>query len=167
MCEPETPASVDRVWNDETKQKLLEVLEAAGVPEHAMVECGINMLTEMTRWVANKEIRDFTHSYLVAIRRLDPDEGGGYAACIPQLGSGAFNGCGDSPAAALNCLQECYDFMSEYLEKEKEDWAWPEPKDEDNIEWNDKKRMSAEEVHAKFSEYLAKAKIRRHLNKEK
>ena len=104
------------------------------------------------------EIIEFTHDYLVCIRRILPEEGGGYISCIPQLGSACFNGIGETPDEALNDLQLLYEELLPIFEKDK-DWNYPEPKDENNIEWNDKPKPDMEEVNRKFAEYLHEAEM--------
>jgi hypothetical protein len=71
-----------------------------------------------------------THDYVVAIRRLHPEEGGGYVATIPQLGTGAFNGVGETPEEALRGLDFIYYHLRPTLAGE---FMFPHPQDEDCI----------------------------------
>ncbi len=101
-----------------------------------------------------------SHDYCVVIRRLQVEEGGGYAAWITQLGNSAFNSGGETPAEALNSLQELYDWMKDEFTKDK-DWEWPEPMDEDCIVFREvENKMSMEEADTKFKGYLAEATIK-------
>lgn len=50
--------------------------------------------------------RFLSFSYPVTLRKLSPAEGGGYAATIPQLGSGAFAAVGETAAEALASLED-------------------------------------------------------------
>jgi hypothetical protein len=71
-----------------------------------------------------------THDYVVAIRRLRPEEGAGYAATIPQLGTGTFNGVGETPEEALRGLDILYNYLRPTMEVE---FMFPQPQDEDSI----------------------------------
>jgi hypothetical protein len=57
----------------------------------------------------------FEHPYLVAVRRLTPEEGGGYTATIPQLGINALNSTGETPAEALHGLNILWRHLGEQM----------------------------------------------------
>lgn len=64
--------------------------------------------------------------YSVKITKIPDDEGGGYNACIPLLGSYAFQGDGDTKEEAKQNLEEIKKILFEdYLEK---NIKIPEPK---------------------------------------
>lgn len=149
-------SEVDEIWSDKSKQKLVDYLTTTGVPEHALAECGSRILSEISRWIGNKNVHCPTHEYVIAFKRLSPEDGGGYYACIPQLGKGTFNGCGDTPEEALNDLQELYVWLKEEFEKD-DSFVFPEPMDFDNIQFVEVERMSAAEVNEKFRGYLLEA----------
>ncbi len=146
----------DPVWFDAVGMDLLALLKKANVPEYAMPECGSKILSEMRRWVDNRNVNHFSHEYLIAIRRLPSEWGGGYMACIPQLGTACFHGEGETPEEALNNLQCLYDELWERW-KDDPDIGWAEPKTEDCIVWRDVKQKTPDEVYAEFSNYLAQA----------
>lgn len=152
-------SDVDKVWDDTVKLQVIEVMKAAGVPDHGMAECGQRMLTEMTRWVANQNVTHFSHDYCVLLRKLQVEEGGGYMACIPQLGKGCFSNTADTIEETLNGLQELYDWLKPEFDEDK-DWTWPEPKDEDCIIFGEpEEKLGSGELHKKFRGYLAEANI--------
>lgn len=66
-----------------------------------------------------------SHDYMIALRRLQPAEGGGYVATIPQLGTGTFNGVGEAPEEALRRLNEIYNYLRPELEAEGVPFAPP------------------------------------------
>jgi hypothetical protein len=75
-----------------------------------------------------------THDYAVVVRRLRPEEGGGFIATIPQLGTGTFNGVGETPEEALRGLDCIYNYLRPTMEGE---FMFPPPKDEDCIRFGE------------------------------
>ena len=72
-----------------------------------------------------------SHDYVVALRRLREEEGGGYIATIPQLGIGAFCGDGETPEEALAALEGIYTHLHDRWTAEgKGEALFPEPVDE-------------------------------------
>jgi antitoxin HicB len=75
-------------------------------------------------------------SYPVEVYKIPDDEGGGYSACIPQLGRYAFLADGESPDEAVSNLEEVKkDLFEEYLER---GIPIPEPILEDEEEYSGK-----------------------------
>lgn len=71
------------------------------------------------------------YKYPVVLRALFPHEGGGYIATIPYLGDGTFNGVGETPVEALECLDEAMRILiPELLE---DGWELPKPWVEEEI----------------------------------
>jgi predicted RNase H-like HicB family nuclease len=151
-------SEIDQVWSQENKERLLQFLYLFGVPESAMTECGSHILTEISRWIGNKNVKHLTHDYVVTLRRLQPEEGGGYGAAIPQLGTGAFCSCGETIEEALNSLQDLYVWLEEdFKTDETFKFTFPDAMDEDCIQFVPQVKMSPEEVNEKFRGYLATA----------
>jgi hypothetical protein len=104
------------------------------------------------------------HDYVITVRRLRPEEGGGYIAQIPQLGGGVFNGCGETVGQAISCLEQLWAWIGcngrEPLGQDDGSYTFPEPKDEDYIQFLAEVpgKLSIDEINAKFAEYLAEAK---------
>jgi predicted RNase H-like HicB family nuclease len=80
------------------------------------------------------------HSYAIVIRRLQPEEGGGFMACIPQLGWLSLTGDGETPEEALHNLQDASRHFGQDLERicrERQEKCFPGvpwiPYDEDGI----------------------------------
>jgi predicted RNase H-like HicB family nuclease len=68
--------------------------------------------------------------YPIELRELSPEEGGGWMATIPQLGSMTFIGDGDTPEEALQFLDEVRrDLIPRLIAKGVE---LPEPKTEED-----------------------------------
>lgn len=151
-------------FTEEQMEQLLSFLNSVGVPEYAQPECGYRMIAEAQRWITNRTIKDFSHEYIVAIRRLSMEEGGGYAATIPQLGRMTFCSTGETPEEALNSLQELYLWLEEDF-KNDEQIKFPPPMDEDCITFNEIEKATPEETHDKFRGYLLEAH-RRNLSGE-
>jgi len=64
-------------------------------------------------------------SYQAEVSEIPSDEGGGYCACIPELGRWVFIGDGETPEEALRHLEEVKrDLFEEYIRKSI---AIPEP----------------------------------------
>jgi len=56
--------------------------------------------------------------YQITISKMQENEGGGYSACIEQLGKYAFIGDGETVKEALEDLKEVKEILfAEYLEK--------------------------------------------------
>jgi predicted RNase H-like HicB family nuclease len=142
--------------SQEQGERLLQLLDLFGVPDYAVEECGYHILTQIARYTGNRNVHHFSHDYVVAIRRLQPEEGGGYMACIPQLGRGAFNGNGDTIEEALNGLQSCYEWLKEEFEDDGS-FVFPEPLDEECITFGVREKMSSEELTEGFKSLLLEA----------
>lgn len=83
---------------------------------------------------------DWNHDYAILIRRLQPEEGGGFMACIPQCGWATLVGDGETPEEALSHLQEIYEHLgpdTERIVQERYAKRFPDlpwvPYDEDAI----------------------------------
>ncbi len=63
--------------------------------------------------------------YPVEIRRLPPEEGGGYVACIPMLGRWTVQAVGDTVEEALGLLEEVKEAVFAHLQEQGV--AIPEP----------------------------------------
>jgi len=71
--------------------------------------------------------------YAIQIMPIPEEEGGGYSACIPELGKWAFVGDGDTIEEALRNLEEVKrDYFEDYLKKGIE---IPKPKGELKTNW--------------------------------
>lgn len=66
--------------------------------------------------------------YAVSLKELAPEDGGGYVASIPELGSKTFEAVGDTPQEALECLEEVRQTLIPRLVAEGV--RLPEPKQE-------------------------------------
>lgn len=75
-------------------------------------------------------------NYPIEISRLSQEDGGGYHACIPQLGRYAFQGDGETVEEALKELEISKRVMFEALIEEGVEI--PEPKSEDETEYSGK-----------------------------
>jgi predicted HicB family RNase H-like nuclease len=75
-------------------------------------------------------------NYPIEISRLSQEDGGGYYACIPQLGRYAFQGDGATLEEALKELEVSKRLMFEELLKQGVEV--PEPKREDDTEYSGK-----------------------------
>lgn len=69
--------------------------------------------------------------YPVEIRAIPAELGGGYSAAIPFLGRGAFHADGDTPAEALENLQEVKRVVFEDLLEQGKEIPPPPPRPED------------------------------------
>ncbi|HEY3282261.1 MAG TPA: type II toxin-antitoxin system HicB family antitoxin [Armatimonadota bacterium] len=56
--------------------------------------------------------------YEISIRPIKPEDGGGYLACIPQLGAMTFQAVGETPTEAEAALEELYGFLLPRLKAE-------------------------------------------------
>lgn len=75
-------------------------------------------------------------NYTVEINKLSDEDGGGYHACIPQLGKFAFQSDGDTVDGALKNLEIIKEeWFSDYLKKSI---AIPEPVEESEISFSGK-----------------------------
>ncbi|MFQ3597676.1 MAG: type II toxin-antitoxin system HicB family antitoxin [Chloroherpetonaceae bacterium] len=75
-------------------------------------------------------------NYPIEISRLSQEDGGGYYACIPQLGRYAFQGDGETLEEALKELESSKRVMFESLLAEGVEI--PEPKNEDESDYSGK-----------------------------
>ncbi len=75
-------------------------------------------------------------NYPIEVSRLSQEDGGGYYACIPQLGRYAFQGDGATLEEALKELEVSKRLMFEELLKQGVEI--PEPKREDETEYSGK-----------------------------
>lgn len=71
-------------------------------------------------------------SYPTEIRRIADEDGGGYMATVPYLGSYAFVGDGDTPDEALRNLEDTKrELFEDYL---RDGLEIPEPPEDEDIE---------------------------------
>lgn len=73
------------------------------------------------------------YDYTIELRRIPDSLGGGYIACIPQLGKFAFVGDGDTPEESLKSLGECFTEMAADMAER----GVPLPPPQSFEEWDD------------------------------
>lgn len=107
----------------------MEVRDVAEVAEDAAGGTETAMSTGDARKTAEHYL---ALRYAIELRELAPEEGGGWMATIPQLGSQTFVGDGDTPEAAVAALDALRrDLIPRLVENGT---ALPEPKAEEPVE---------------------------------
>ncbi len=77
-----------------------------------------------------------SYEYAVEVKKIADEDGGGYMACIPQLGRYAFVGDGETEQAAIDMLKEVKkDHFELYIEKGIE---VPPPVQEEDVAYSGK-----------------------------
>ena len=94
-------------------------------------------------------------NYPIEILKIPADEGGGYYACIPQLGRDVFLGDGETVEEAMNNLQRVKkEWFEIYIEK---GLPITEPESEDDLKYSGKLIIRIPtELHKHLSENAGK-----------
>ena len=91
---------------------------------------GSRDLERVDPWLTTGQF-SLDYKYPVVLRALFPHEGAGYLATIPYLGDGTFNGVGETPVEALECLDETMRILIPDLLEDG--WELPKPWTEEEI----------------------------------